>query len=338
MKKFSLVVLGWMIFCSAFAQQEEVDNLIEQGVVLQSHGLYNDALTKYNQALAKDKNNLRAKYEMAYAHLQLENWDDATYYSFDVVKEKSAYYLESCLIYGAALDYNGKTKGAIRFYKKVLNEHPNEYLLHYNLALVYYKIEQIEEAEKCVQKAIQLNKLHMSSHLLLSSIMQAQGERLKSMLPLYYFLLFEQDSNRSIDAYNQLQNIWTHSAMHKGNSIAISVGLNGSNAGMSALELGVGTIAATYMMDEEKNELEGLKRMADQTQDLFTLMKEMKVEELDFFAITYIDFFNLLTHNEHEYVYSYYISNCVYKEKVLAWLTENNGPFSEFMEWMELQQ
>ena len=67
-------------------------------------------------------------------------------------------------------------------------------------------------------------------------------------------------------------------------------------------------------------------------------MKEVKVEDLDFFAITYIDFFNLLTHNEHEYVYSYYISNCVYKEKVLAWLTENNGPFSEFMEWMELQQ
>jgi len=338
MKKIPLIVLSWMIFCSAFAQQDGVDKLIEQGVVLQGHGLYNDALTKYNQALAKDKHNLRAKYEMAYAHLQLENWDDAIYYSFEVVKEKSAYYLESCLIYGAALDYKGKSKGAIRFYKRILNENPNEYLLHYNLALVYYKVDQFEEAERHVQKAIQLNKLHMSSHLLLSSIMQVQGERLKSMLPLYYFLLFEQDSKRSIDAYNQLQNIWTYSAMHKGNSIAISVGLNGSNAGMSTLELGVGTIAASYIMDDEKNELEGYKRMADQTQDLFTLMKEVKVEDLDFFAITYIDFFNRLTHNEHEYVYSYYISNCVYKEKVLAWITENNGPFSEFMEWMELQQ
>nr|WP_319401179.1 tetratricopeptide repeat protein [uncultured Carboxylicivirga sp.] len=338
MKQFFILLLTILFSVVTYAQQDEVDHLIDQGVALQNHGLYRDAITKYNQALAKDKNNLRAKYEMAYSQLELENWEEAIYYSFDVVSEKSAYYTESCMIYGAALDYNGKTKSAIRFYRRMIKENPNEYLFYYNLALIYYKQNDIDEAEKTVEKAIQLNKMHMSSHLLLSSIMQKKGDRLKSMLPLYYFLLFEQDTKRSIDAYNQLQQIWTLSAMNTGGAIAISVGLKSKNTGMSALELGVGTIAATHLMDDEKNEAEDYQRMASQTQDLFSLMKDVKVEDLDFFALTYIDFFNLLTGSDHEYAYSYYISNCVYKEKVLAWLTENNREFSKFMEWMELQQ
>ncbi|MCU4164468.1 tetratricopeptide repeat protein [Carboxylicivirga caseinilyticus] len=338
MKRFLLIVLCQLIFWVGFAQNDEVEKLIDQGVALQNHGLYHDAISKYNQALAKDKNNLRAQYEMSYSYLELENYDKAIYYSFEVVRKKTSHYLDACMVYGAALDYSGKAKGAIRFYRKVISEYPNEYLLYYNLGLSYYKNNETEEAEKCVEKAIQLNKLHMSSHLLLSSIMQAKGERLKSMLPLYYFLLFEQDSKRSVDAYNQLQNLWTLSAIHKGNTVAISVGLNPSKAGMSALELGVGTIAAGYLMDEKDLDSEPYLKMAEQTQDLFTLMKEVDVADLDFFALTYIDFFKMLTTNEHEYVYSYYISNCAYKEKVLAWLTENNGDFSKFMEWMELQQ
>lgn len=321
------------------AQQNDVVKLIDQGVALQEHGLYEDAIKKYKQALAIEKNNLRAKYEMAYTYLVLKNWDEAIYYSYDVTKEEEAgYYLDACMLYGAALDNSGRGKMAIRFYKKVLKKNPDEHLLHYNLALAYFNRKKNDEAQEHVQKAILMNKSHLSSHLLLSSIMQEKGERFKSMLPLYYFLLYEQDSERSEEAHRQLQNLWTRAAIQDGGSIAISLGSKSVNSGMMAIDVGVGAIAATYIVDEEKKTIKQPYKLAQQTNDLFSLMTKIKVSDLDFFAITYVDFFNLLTQNGHAKVFGYYISNCIYKEKILAWLTENNSRFLQFMEWGQLQQ
>jgi len=338
MKKLLLFVLSLLFTWQVNAQNSDADKLIDQGVALHDHGLHEDALRKYTQAIAMDKHNLRAKYEMAYTYLTLKNWDEAIYYSYEVVDEKADYYLDACMIYGAALDNSGRAKIAIRFYNKILKNYPEEHLLYYNLGLTYYRDQQTDEALKCIQKAIQLNKSHMSSHYLLSEIMQEKGERLKSMLPLYYLLLFEQDSERSIEAHTQLQNLWTMAAINDGNSITVSIGNGLANTGMASIEIGVGAIAAAYIVDEQKKQMEQPEKLAHQTRDLFTLMEEIEVKELDFFAITYVDFFNLMTKNGHADVFGYYINNCVYKEKILAWLTGNNSNFSNFMEWMELQQ
>ncbi len=338
MRKCIFLILSILLTSHIFGQKEEVDQIIDQGVALHEYGLYDDALRKYTQALAADKKNLRAKYEMAYAYLALKKWDEAIYYSYEVVDEEGEYYLDACMLYGAALNKSGRAKQSVRFFRKIIKEYPEEYLLYYNLAISHYTAGEIDEAQKNVQEAIRINKTHMDSHFLLSGIMQDKGERLKGMLPLYYLLLYEQDSPRSVEAYERLQLIWRSAAVMRKKEVSLPISSLSSSSAVMAIEIGVGAIASTYMIDEAKNKLEEPYKLAGQTQELLDLMDELQSGELDFFDIYYIDFFNLLTRNQHAEVFSYYISNCVHKDKVLLWITENNSPFASFMDWMELQE
>lgn len=338
MRKYIILVLCVVISATVFCQKSEVDQIIDQGVALHEYGLFDDALRKYTQALAIDKKNLRAKYEMAFAYMALKKWDEAIYYSYEVVDEEGEHYLDACMLYGSALDKSGRVNQAIRFFKKVLKEYPKECLLHYNIALSFYNAGDKDLAQKSVQESIRLNKMHMGSHFLLSEIMQEKGERLKSMLPLYYLLLYEQDSPRSIEAYERVQTMWRSAAVMNKGKVSAPISHLAKSSGLVNMEAEIGVIALSYMMNPDKKGLEEPYKLAGQTNELFSLMDTAQTGELDFFDLYYVDFFNLLSRNGHTEAFSYYLSSCVHKDKVLLWLTENNSSFSSFMEWMEIQQ
>lgn len=338
MRKIILVLFIGVLSLNMLAQQSDVDKLIEQGIALHDHGLYEDARSKFKQALAMDKTSIRAKYEMAYSSSAIKLWDDALHYSRLVLAEEGEYELEAYLVFCAALDNVGRDKQAIKFYKKAIKKYPDEHLLHYNIALTYLNQGEVDLAQEKVQQAIQINKYHMSSHFLLSQIMGSRGDRLKRMLPLYFFLLYEQDTERSIEAVDILQGYWRGAAMQTGNEVKVPISNLSSTSGLAVANMGLGLIAATYMVDEEKKNLEEPYKLAQQTTELLQLLDEVKTGELDFFDIYYVDFFSLLINAGHIEVYSHYISNCMHKDKVLLWVTENNAEFSSFMEWMKLQE
>lgn len=284
-----------------------------------------------------DKKNLRAQYEKAYVYMAMGEWREVLYYSYEVLDEESDYYIDACLLYGSALDKSGRSKQALKFYKKVLKDHPNESLIAYNLALSYFNIKDWDNAQESVQKSIVIDKMNLESHLLLSSILLKKGERFKALLPLYYYLLFDQDSGKSIDAHNQLLNIWNLLAMNNGKNVTMPLS-SFSDSGMIELEIGAKAIASEFITNDYKRKMEQPERLAAQTQELLDLLSTAEVESLDFIDITYVDFFKTLTSSGYADVYSYYISTCIYKEKILVWITEHNKSFLSFMDWMELQQ
>lgn len=338
MRKIILLFCLFISVVKLFAQQADVDKLIEQGVALHEHELYEDARNKFKQALLIDKKNIRAQYELAYSSSVIKLWDDALHYSRLVLAEEDEYELEAYLVFCAALDHIGRNKQAIKFYKQAIKKYPEENLLYYNIAITYLEVGKGDDALINVQKSIQLNKYHMSSHYLLSQIMASRGDRLRCMLPLYFFLLYEQDTERSIEALEILQGYWRGAAIQKGSDVKVPISSLSIVSGLAMANRGVGLIAAEYMVDDTKKKLEEPYKLAQQTNDLLMLLDEVKSGELDFFDIYYVDFFSLLVNAGHTEVYSYYISNCVYKDKILLWVAENNSDFNAFMEWMKLQE
>lgn len=334
----SIVIVVLAVICSiGWGQNLEVELLIKKGISLHEKGFYEDAIKKYQAALEIEPLNMLAHYEIAYAYMESKKWEEALYHSKQVVRENGDYWLEAVMVNGAALDNLGESKKAIKLYQKALKKKPDNYLLYYNLGISLFGEEDYEGAESAVQKAILNNRQHTSSHLLLANIKMQQGQRLKSALPLYFFLLYEQDSDRSVEAWDQLQVIWLSAAIKNKGVIAIKANPKALSSGLGAGEIGMGAIASSFMMDEDVKQLKEPHKFVNKTQKLFSLLNETKNDDLGFWEIVYLDHFNALFDQGYIESFAYFISNCKYKPEVLTWITENGYEFQKFMNWMELQ-
>ncbi|WP_430815712.1 tetratricopeptide repeat protein [Carboxylicivirga sp. RSCT41] len=329
-----LAVLLMVGFFSIKAQERtEVEKLIKQGQTLYSHDLYKDAISKFKQAIAFDKKCMEAHYELAYTYLAIKDYDEALHYSRNVLAEENDFWLDALLIYGAVLNEKGNTKQAIREYKKALKKYPDEYLLYYNLAESYLLIKENELAEDALVKCLRMNRNHIPSHLMLSSIKKKQDEVLKSMLPLYYCLLIEPDELKKEELLEDLQVRW-HVALVQKAKQPKPVSKHSIVSGLQVAESKLNAIAreASVNNPEEPN------RLVNQTLALFAMLSEEQTGEMDFFDINYVDFFTQLNQAGHTEAFAYYICSAKYSPDVLLWVGDHQGRFNAFINWMEIQQ
>lgn len=328
-----LLMLLMMGFFSVQAQQTEPEKLIRQGQALFGHELYQDAINKYKQAITFDKKCVEAHYELAYTYLTIKDYDEALYYSQNVLAEKSDFWVDALLIYGTVLNHKGKEKAAIREYQKALKKYPDEYLLHYNIAENYLRLKEYDHAEAAIVKCLQVNKSHIPSHILLSSIMKARGEVLKSMLPLYFALIIEVDDQEKKTLLDDLQVRW-HVAMVQKPRRVEPISKHARVSGLQVAESKLNSIAREASINNPDEPY----RLINQTTTLLAMLNEEQTGEMDYFDIQYVDFFNNLYLAGHAQSFAYFICSAKYNTEVLLWLGDNQSQFSAFINWMEIQQ
>ncbi|WP_439185574.1 tetratricopeptide repeat protein [Carboxylicivirga taeanensis] len=327
---FLLVMMG---FFTLQAQQTETEKFIKQGQALFGHQLYEDAINKFKQAIAFDKKCLEAHYELAYTYLTIKDYDEALYYSRNVLGERNEYWVDALLIYGAVLTQKGKMKAAVREYRKALKDYPQEYLLYYNIADNYRLLKEENKAEQAIIKCLQLNRNHIPSHVLLSSVMKTKGEVLKSMLPLYYAILIEVDEQRKLELLNDLQVRWRVAMVQKPQA-SKPVSKHSRVSGLAVAESKLNSIAR----ETSVNHPEEPYTFINQTVMLLSMLSEVQTGELDYFDIRYVDFFNRLYRAGHAQSFANFICSAKYNAEILLWLADNQSQFSAFINWMELQQ
>jgi tetratricopeptide (TPR) repeat protein len=323
-----------MGFFSVQAQEKtEVEKLIKQGQTLYTHDLYQDAINKFKQAITFDRKCMEAHYELAYTYLAIKDYDEALLYSRNVLADEIEYWLDALLIYGTVLNERGNTKQAIREYKKAIKKYPFEYLLYYNLAESYIIAKEYELSEEALVKCLRMNRNHIPSHVMLSSIKKQQNEVLKSMLPLYYCLLIEPEELKKEELLEDLQVRW-HVAMVQKAKQPKPVSKHSAVSGLQVAESKLNAIARELSINnpEEPNKL------VSQTRALFAMLSEEQTGEMDFFDIQYVDFFNQLHLAGHTESFAYYICSSKYSPEVLLWVGDHQKAFNRFINWMELQQ
>jgi len=331
--RYLLIVLLQMGFVFAHAQNNQVEKLLKQGNALFDHQLYEDAINKYKQALTFDKENEQAHYELAYTYLTLKDWEEALYYSRLTLDFEDEYWLDALLIYGTVLVNKNNTKQAIREYKKALKKYPDEWLLYYNMSIAYEKQSELVLAESSLVKGLKINKAHLPSHVLLSSLMKKQGEVLKSMLPLYYCLLLEPDDSKKKELISQLQVQW-YVAQVQRKKVAEPISKHSTVSGLKLAESKLNAIGREISKSQPDEPL----KLIHQTIALLSMLSEVQTGELDFFDIQYVDFFTMVHRAGHTEAFSYFICSAAYNPDVLLWINDNKGAFSSFVEWMKLQE
>jgi tetratricopeptide (TPR) repeat protein len=331
----SVILFVFLLCLPVLSAQEGWQEDLERGIELNQDERYKEAIVCLLNVLEADKSQYQARYELAYAYLQRGEEQLAIRHSKLIMKTENDWWLDACLILGAAYEQMGQTKKALKVYQKACHKEPHNYLVHYNLGLSYYNDKEWDLAEEAVSKAIRLNRSHSSSHFLMSYIMLEKREMVKAMLAMYFFLLVEQDTERTKKVYSMLELLWKSGVETNGESTLISLG-NSKNDFYKLMELSVKLKAATYT---EKQQLtDKLAVFEENTGLFFSLLAEMYDGSMGFWELTYIDYFLLLHQNGHTASFANYISNTNYQAQVLVWMSDHHGELNKFVDWLELNQ
>lgn len=208
MKKQFLTLLLAIGFLNIYGQTDDVQNiqkLIEKGIELYDAEEYEQSIEAFTEALKIDPNSMIATYELALSYLALDDYENASKYSTIVINSKEKKVLIGAYgIKSEALAKTDKVDEAIALLNKALEEIGNDYYLHFNLALNYFKKGDLAKTILHAESALNLDKFQ-SGPFLLSAYAQSDEEKwVQSILSFQFFLLNEPSTPRSKVAFDEM--------------------------------------------------------------------------------------------------------------------------------------
>lgn len=78
-----LLIVFSILFATdwSFAQNSEIEKLIQEGITFHDNGEYDKAIGKYKEALKIDPNSSLVNYEISYSYLSAKDYKNAEKYS-----------------------------------------------------------------------------------------------------------------------------------------------------------------------------------------------------------------------------------------------------------------
>jgi tetratricopeptide (TPR) repeat protein len=339
---FSLLLSSSLSFLAQ--STEEVQQLITRGIEYHDSGQFEEAISTYQEALDIDHTNATANYEIAFSYASLRDYDNAIKHCNKVIKQKKGDPTMAYVTKANCLDKQGYSKKAIKVYKKALKKTGHHYLIHYNLALTYFKLKDFDKSIENTIAAIENNPGHASSHILLGYSQMSLGNKTQTILALNYFLLLEHDTKRSAEALKIFNDkiIGDVTSSQDGNNKTINISISpNTDEGFMAAELSLSILQATKgtLLDgAEEDEIE--TEMSDQEYYVYKItsfyqilgeLKEAKNEGL--FWDFYVPMFYKIANSDHMETFCYLFSSN--DEESAIWIEENEDALIDFAEWLQ---
>ncbi|RVU02874.1 tetratricopeptide repeat protein [Mucilaginibacter limnophilus] len=200
-----VTLLGFGITVNA----QDARALIKEGIQLNQEKQYTAAIEKYKAALALEPDNTTANYQIAVSlSVSGKGLDALPYLQKVVTEDASAAVLSSSFaLMGNIYDKAAKPDKAIDSYLKAINTDTANYLLHYNLALAYFRAKKYNEAEKSVLNVLAKEPKHTGSLRVYALVTFHQNKRAPALLALCRLLSISPTGQSSGEAFGNLKSI-----------------------------------------------------------------------------------------------------------------------------------
>lgn len=316
-----MLVLGFLP-CLLAAQQDEIKKILTDGIALFEDGKYEAAIAEYEKVFKIEKDNTAALFEIGYAYYALKDYEKAIKYTDKVIKQDKDNLLEAYNLKGNTLDDIGKSDKAIKVYEEGIKKFPDQYLLHFNLGISHYRLQEYKDAETALQSAINININHNSSHFYLGKLKADMNERVPSILALYFFLLLEPSGERAGIAYDLLQKQLILGVEKKDDGNAtINISLQQLESEYSSVEMILGLLETTAnQLPAELQTPDGL--FAYKTDIIFGSLTENKKDKTGFYWDLYVHFFTKIKEANQTTAFCNYISQSR-SETAAKWVEDN---------------
>lgn len=324
-----------------FAQGNELEKHVGKGVELHDKGDYHGAIREFEKALSIDANSPLANSEIANTYFALKDYDKAIAACDKVIAAHDRYVDNAYVTKGSCLDMQGKPQEAITVYKKGIEDYPKNYFLYYNLALTSYAQKEYEQTEDALKHSLRLNPSHSSSHLMLGYLMNEKGDRVKSLLALYNFLLLEPTSERAKSALAMAQQEMQKGVVREsdkktsifipGNDLDTADGMSTANFWLSMLEAGKD-------IDKNKNKSD-IEMFMENSKAFLGVLGSLKKNSHGFWWNYYADFYtSMFKSKDREEAFGYMICTPSEDKKVFNWIKKNKSKIDELAKWYDSQE
>lgn len=355
MRKIIVLISLLLIISSStlFGQNQNVEELIKEGIELHDAGEYEEAIDRYNEALEIDSTHTLAIYEISLSYLSLKDFENAILYSTQIIDSNNeqlssgAYAVKSESLAGMDM-----VDEAIELLYEGLKKNGPKSILHFNLALNFYKKGDIDKTLEHVKAAIDLDKSYSGAFLLYAYALKDKGLWVQSILSFQMFLLLEPDSKRSKNAFTemlQLMQLREVAEPVERSFIQQQLLKNSSNNAVSkdklpplSIENGLNRNFVYHAITSTKDSLESASGEATDFLQFKTVnMEIMKILEREsknsnegIFWTFYIPFFSHIAHSDYYDAFCRYISVSYYPES-FEWWGNNPEAALNFIMWFE---
>lgn len=222
-----IISLLFAIFPIFTQAQPSSDKLIRKGVSLHDKGKYQDAITCYKEALKINPSSMSATYEMALTYLQLQDYENALKYSTKVINANfQPLLIDAYCVKSSALAELNKVEQSVKLLNEAIDRCGDEYLLHFNLGISYFKLKNLKMSISHLRKAIEIDTTHPSAFLLYSYALSDSDKWVQSFLSFHFFLLLEPNTERSKDAFGEMYDILTQNLSPESERLTPEDGVN----------------------------------------------------------------------------------------------------------------
>jgi tetratricopeptide (TPR) repeat protein len=352
MRFLSAIVLVLITFSISFAQ--DANTLINEGIKFHDDGEYEKAIEKYLQAINLDPNNATAYYEAAFSYNLNKDYDNALKMAEKAIDLGSGgTKLMAMVVKGSALDDSGKHQESAEFYESILKDYPNEYLLLFNYGVTLAGLGRTEEAERAYMAALSNNFGHPGSHLQLGKLNKKENAKAKGSMSLYFFLMLENKTKRSLDASNALLTMiyGTESDTSKDKTIYLTLPGKNEDQSLSSAELYFGMMGAVSGEVDKKVSRTRQQRFVEDTRNYFSVLtktndsdskagkkkkkKNIAAADGNFWRDTYVSFYKKLLDAGHVEAFCYHIMVSQNDPDVSSWIESNKDQMDRFYLWLK---
>jgi len=325
------------------ASNENQQRLITEGIALHDQKNYDAAISKYEEALKENPDNVLAIYEIGFSYFEKKDYKKSLEIAYRGARYKSELLPRFYVLAGNSLDNLGDSKKALEIYKSGIKISPNTSLLHLNLGITYKRLDKPEEARKSFKRAAALAPNYSSSHLHLGDLFYKGNYRVPAMLAMARFLVLEPNTERSDIAYRIFQEILGGSARagDKPNEVNIFVSLSDKKdeGDFGGVDMMLGLTKAADFTEENKGKTKG-QLAVEQLESLFAMMSELndKENKSKFVWKYYVPYFSEMKQKKYVEPFYYYISRRNDDPEVKKWLDGNFRRVNEFLNWSKQYQ
>lgn len=322
---------------------EKEEALIKEGVALHDRGDYGAAISKYEEVLKDNPNNVLAMYEMAYSLFLKKDHRRSLETAYKGAQYKSEHLVHLYVLIGNNLDVMGDPKKAVDVYKKGIELEPDVSMLYYNLAITYNNLNKPEDAKKNLKKAVQLEPNHPSSHLALGTIFHKTGYKTPALLALSRFLVLEPKSERAAGTFQVFKQTLSGGAAPGKNPNEITLFFNvdakKDEGDFGSIDLVMGLSGAAAMSEKNKGKSQA-ELLVGQLDTYLAILSEIdpKGDKAKFTFKYYIPYFIEMKKRNFVEPFGYYISQRSNLEGVDQWLAANSNRVNEFLNWSKSYQ
>lgn len=325
------------------------DSLVAEGVRLHDEGKYREALARFEQAVELDEKNGNALYETGNTYFTIEDYKQAVKYADKTIKNNRAAVPEAYMLKGNALDMLGKPDKAVDVYEEGIKRGYKSHLLHFNLGVTLLRQKKYEEAAPQFIQTLKMEPGYVSAHYMLGYCNAEQSRKVKTLLPLYYFLLLENEGRRAEVALNFIKRTMT-GGVERTNKQVFTINMDARTMddefGATDMSLSMIPIAREMSAKALKDSL-GVampeqafsQQLTRYNESLFRILGETKERPADtFWWDTYADFFVEMQQKGHTEAFTNYILMHSSDKTALEWLIANKPKLEAFSDWIKEYQ